>query len=598
MFKRSVTAAAIGLALFASAAVQAESFPPAPAPAGTHLGGVIVNPYGHTPLVAVINRDGKDAQDIHVTVHGRGDKGVDISYDVGKSAFLTHDGIPVFGLYPNHKNKVTVTYKQDGKQIKDTYTIITGAISNSYIDSRNITALPTPHVVKVDPKFKDRLYFVNSGTRPQMGSDINWVMAKPKNASKTAANPSGGSVPFQTVPLNYVLDTQGEFRWWLDPEAVFDARGIDLAKRGYAMGFRPTKSGTYTFVQGQKWYEMNFMGKIVGEHDLPRGYIDMSHASWEMPNGHILLRAAKANYLRPDGQKVHTVRDHILEVDRSGNLVDVWDLNKILDNTRDDLIKNLDLGAVCMNVDVTAAGLKVANEPEAPFGDSPGVGAGRNWAHVNSVSYDPEDDSIIISARHQGVMKIGRDKQVKWILAPSTGWKNGLEKKLLKPVDKNGKPIKCSPNGECEGDFDFTYTQHAAWPSHSGRGNLTVFDNGQIRHYDQPALPEMNYSRIVEYKIDPKTMTVQQTWAVGKDKGYEWFAPITSNVEWMKDKDTMMAFWGSVGIFNQKIGTIGRISEMDYNTKELKVQIDVNNDKPAATHYQAHVFDPAHSFSR
>ncbi len=36
---------------------------------------------------------------------------------------------------------------------------------------------------------------------------------------------------------------------------------------------------------------------------------------------------------------------------------------------------------------------------------------------------------------------------------------------------------------------------------------------------------------------------------------------------------------------------------MDYNTKELKVQIDVNNDKPAATHYQAHVFDPAHSFS-
>ena len=598
MFKRSVTAAAIGLALFASAAVQAESFPPAPAPAGTHLGGVIVNPYGHTPLVAVINRDGKDAQDIHVTVHGRGDKGVDISYDVGKSAFLTHDGIPVFGLYPNHKNKVTVTYKQDGKQIKDTYTIITGAISNSYIDSRNISALPTPHVVKVDPKFKDRLYFVNSGTRPQMGSDINWVMAKPKNASKTAANPSGGSVPFQTVPLNYVLDTQGEFRWWLDPEAVFDARGIDLAKRGYAMGFRPTKSGTYTFVQGQKWYEMNFMGKIVGEHDLPRGYIDMSHASWEMPNGHILLRAAKANYLRPDGQKVHTVRDHILEVDRSGNLVDVWDLNKILDNTRDDLIKNLDLGAVCMNVDVTAAGQKVANEPEAPFGDSPGVGAGRNWAHVNSVSYDPEDDSIIISARHQGVMKIGRDKQVKWILAPSTGWKNGLEKKLLKPVDKNGKPIKCSPNGECEGDFDFTYTQHAAWPSHSGRGNLTVFDNGQIRHYDQPALPEMNYSRIVEYKIDPKAMTVQQTWAVGKDKGYEWFAPITSNVEWMKDKDTMMAFWGSVGIFNQKIGTIGRISEMDYNTKELKVQIDVNNDKPAATHYQAHVFDPAHSFSR
>ena len=597
-FSKSILAAAFSVALLSTmGAAQAESFPPAPPPAGTHLGGVIVNPYGFTPLVAVINRDGKDAENIHVTVHGRGENGVDISYDVGKTAFQTHDGIPVFGLYPDHKNRVTVSYTQNGKQIKDEYSIITGAISNSYIDSRNISALPTPHVKKVDPKFKDRLYFVNSGTRPQMGSDINWVMPKPKGASKLAANASGGSVPFQTVPLNYVVDTQGEFRWWMNPEAVFDARGIDLAKRGYAMGFRPTKTGTYTFVQGQKWYEMNFMGKIVGEHDLPRGYIDMSHASWEMPNGHVLLRAAKANYLRPDGVKVHTVRDHILEVDRSGNLVEVWDLNKILDNTRDDLIKNLDLGAVCMNVDVNAAGQSVASEPEAPFGDAPGVGAGRNWSHVNSVAYDPSDDSIIISARHQGVMKIGRDKEVKWILAPSTGWKNGLEKKLLKPVDKNGKAIKCSPTGECEQGFDFTYTQHAAWPSDSKRGNLTVFDNGQIRHYEQPPLPDMNYSRIVEYKIDMKKMTVQQTWAFGENKN-DWFAPITSNVEWQKDTDTMMAFWGSVGIFNPKIGTIGRISEHDYKTQDLKVQIDINNDKPAATHYQAHVFSPDFVFNR
>lgn len=598
MFKKTLLSSCILAAALASSAAMAESFPPAPAPEGTHLGGVILNPYGHTPLVAVINRDGKDAENIHVTVHGWGAKGVDISYDVGRSTFLTHDGVPVFGLYPNHTNRVTVTYTQNGKKIKDEYRIITGAVTNSYSDSRNITALPSPKVVKVDPKFKDRLYFVNSGTRPPMGSDINWVMPKPKSASKTAANPSGGSVPFQTVPLNYIVDTQGEFRWWWNPDVVYDGRGIDVAKRGYAMGFHPTKSGTYTFVQGQRWYEMNFMGKIVGEHDLPRGYIDMSHASWEMPNGHILLRAAKANYLRPDGQKVHTVRDHILEVDRSGNLIDVWDLNKILDNTRDDLIKNLDLGAVCMNVDVTAAGQKVANEPEAPFGDAPGVGAGRNWAHVNSVAYDPSDDSIIISARHQGVVKIGRDKEVKWILAPHTGWKNGLEKKLLTPVDKNGKPIKCTPMGECEGNFDFTYTQHAAWPSASGRGNLTVFDNGQIRHYEQPPLPDMNYSRIVEYKIDPVKMTVQQTWEFGKEKGVDWFAAITSNVQWQKDRDTMFAFWGSVGIFNPKTGTIGRISEQDYKTKGIKVQIDVHNDKPASTHYQAHVFDPEKVFAR
>ncbi len=131
--KPFLTAAFSIAMLSALGLAQAESFPPAPAPAGTHLGGVIVNPYGNSPLVAVINRDGKDADNIHVTVHGRGEKGVDIDYDVGKSAFLTHDGIPVFGLYPDHKNHVTVTYTQNGKTVKDEYSIITGAISNSYI---------------------------------------------------------------------------------------------------------------------------------------------------------------------------------------------------------------------------------------------------------------------------------------------------------------------------------------------------------------------------------------------------------------------------------------------------------------------------------
>ena len=87
MFKKTLLSSCILAAALASSAAMAESFPPAPAPEGTHLGGVILNPYGHTPLVAVINRDGKDAENIHVTVHGKGAKGVDISYDVAARRF-------------------------------------------------------------------------------------------------------------------------------------------------------------------------------------------------------------------------------------------------------------------------------------------------------------------------------------------------------------------------------------------------------------------------------------------------------------------------------------------------------------------------------
>ena len=56
------------------------------------------------------------------------------------------------------------------------------------------------------------------------------------------------------------------------------------------------------------------------------------------------------------------------------------------------------------------------------------------------------DDSIIISSRHQSaVIKIGRDKKVKWILSsPERLEREGWADKVLTPVDKDGKPIKCA----------------------------------------------------------------------------------------------------------------------------------------------------------
>jgi hypothetical protein len=38
-------------------------------------------------------------------------------------------------------------------------------------------------------------------------------------------------------------------------------------------------------------------------------------------------------------------------------------------------------------------------------------GTGRNWTRVNAVDYAADGDSIIVSAHHQGVLNIGRDKQ-------------------------------------------------------------------------------------------------------------------------------------------------------------------------------------------
>lgn len=219
-------------------------------------------------------------------------------------------------------------------------------------------------------------------------------------------------------------------------------------KAGVMMGFQQGKDGALTWGYGQRYVKYDIMGREIFNRRLPPAYNDFSHSFDQAQNGNYLLRVASSDYKRPDGKNVRTVRDIIVELSPEGKVVDEWRLFDILDPYRDIVIKSLDQGAVCLNLDASQAGTSLTAEDLAKmdqsdtFGDISGVGAGRNWAHVNSVDYDPTDDSIIISSRHQSaIIKIGRDKKVKWILSAAEGWKKGLADKVLKPVDKDGKPI-------------------------------------------------------------------------------------------------------------------------------------------------------------
>ncbi|GAA4881942.1 aryl-sulfate sulfotransferase [Ferrimonas pelagia] len=588
MMNKKLLPIAIAVGLFSATAVQGAGFPATPVVG--QLGQMWVNPSGYSPLTALLESGQKNITDVHVTVHGKGKKGVDVAYPVGPKAMMRHHGIPIVGLYPDYKNQVTVTFKMDGKKYVDKYDVLTSPINNRYVDARNVTAMQEVEVVKVDKAFKDRLYLVNSHTLTQQGSDLHWSAPK----GKESATLSMGSIPFEAAPMTYIVDTNGDYRWWLDQDAVYNANDIDINKRGYFMGVRKTESDKFTYVQGQRWGHFDLLGNF-NSFRLPRGYQDASHEAVTMPNGDVLVRAAKTNYINSRGDKVHTVRDHILQVNRLGELVDVWVLPEIMDEYRDALLSSLDLGAVCVNVDIEQVGQTLDEmDLDAPYGDLAGVVAGRNWAHVNSISYDPSDDGIILSFRHQGTAKITRDKQVKWILAPREGWRGELAEKVLQPVDANGKPIECTIKGKCEGDFDFSYTQHTSYLS--PRGTVTVLDNGDGRWHEQPAMPTDKWTRFVEYDIDEENMTVKQVWEYGKERGYDWYSPITSNVEYVPDRNTMFGFGGSVHLLEPGSRATGMINEIDYDTKEVKVEIRVKSDKKNTPHYRALFVEPAKMF--
>ena len=537
-----------------------------------HIGEVMMNPYGIAPLTAVIRDGGYDLSNVVVKIQPKLN-GQTIEYKVSRTELLTHGGVPVFGLYPDYVNMVEVSYTRtlrgNSENFKDTYQLYAPP---TYTEVAGIKAerhaLFGTEVKKVDPEFKDRLYFINNiAEKSGIGTRAVWN------------NPVGGALQWNFFPQNAIIDTAGDIRWYMFANPIYDLR--DMYKAGVMMGFKQNDDGLLTWGYGQRYVKYDIMGREVFNRLLPMRYNDYSHSMDDAQNGHYFLRVASSNYIRPDGKHVRTVRDVIAEVDEQGHVIDEWRLPDILDVYRSNVLKVLDQGAVCLNIDAAQAGKTLtaeelsAAEESNDFGDIVGTGAGRNWLHVNS---------IIISSRHQSaIIKIGRDKKVKWILGSPEGWKGDFAKKVLKPVDKNGKPITCE-GSTCEGDFDWSWTQHTGWRVDSKSDKnifyLSVFDNGDARGMEQPALPEMKYSRAVVYKIDQKKMTVEQIWEVGKDLGYPFFCPVTGLTKYMEDKDTMMVYWSTAGLGatpEKRTNTLGRVMPhiAEYRWGETKPVVDI-----------------------
>ena len=583
-------------------AIGGASGPHVTYPTTGKIGAVNMNPYGIAPLTAVIRNGGYTLTDVTVRIVPK-QGGQEIKYKVCDTQVRTHGGIPVFGLYPDYRNTVEVSYTKfaNGKSEKVTnekYRIYAGPANLRTAGYAGVdSAFPKAEVKKMDPAFSDRLYLVN-----------NMIAATPDSTRAVWNNPMGGALEWNRYPLNAIYDTKGEIRWYMEPSSIYNNN--DIYRAGIMMGFRQNKDGAFTWGYGQRYVKYDLMGREIFNRRLPDGYNDFSHAMDAMQNGHYLVRVASSDHVRADGKHVRTVRDVIIEVDQNGNVVDEWRLFDILDPYRDNVLKVLDQGAVCLNIDASQAGKTLSAEQLAEqdksdkFGDIVGSGAGRNWVHVNSVDYDPSGDSIIISSRPQSALiKIGRDKKVKWIMGSPEGWKKTFADKVLKPVDSKGNPIKCE-GSKCEGGFDWTWTQHTGWrvDSKSDKNifTLSVFDNGDARGMEQPPLPDMKYSRAVIYKINQKKMTVEQIWQYGEERGHAWYSPVTSLTEYMPDKNSVFVYSATAGAnFNFKTGAFESapnpyIDEFKWGAKEPSVEIQLKN----TSGYQAMPVDLKKAFSQ
>ena len=67
---------------------------------------IIVNPYGNSPLTALVMFTSNDYSKVSITIKGKYDNDINYSFAKDKYHF-----IPIYGLYPDYDNKVIVRCK-------------------------------------------------------------------------------------------------------------------------------------------------------------------------------------------------------------------------------------------------------------------------------------------------------------------------------------------------------------------------------------------------------------------------------------------------------------------------------------------------------
>ena len=222
-----------------------------------------------------------------------------------------------------------------------------------------------------------------------------------------------------------------------------------------------------------------------GSIELPISVLH--HTVSLMPNDHFLLLSAEARTytdwhtstsdVDAPRARVNVVGDVVLEVSRDGVVKNEWRLLDLLDPYR------------------VGHGSLSDNWHKKGFPNS------CDWSHANAAKYDPFDDSILVSLRHQDcIVKFSRSTgRLHWILGNHSHWSPSFTQYLLSPTD----------------GLQWPYHQHDC--SVTGPNRVMCFDNGNFRAsaFQRKQDDREIRSRAVEYEINTDDMSVKEVWSYG-----------------------------------------------------------------------------------
>lgn len=447
------------------------------APAPPLIEGVRLelNANEHAPLAAVLHYTADQPLRPLFTLHHASDPDVQI-----QDAPIAASGpTPLLGLRADHEYAITLNFETESGQTfpGGEFTLTTPPLPDDF---------PPIDITTLRP------------ARMEPGYQFIPVMRWTKRG------------PDREFGLVLALDSAGEIVWYFRTN-----KSVNDVKR--------LPNGDLIYLAGRdgRMVQINMLGEVVRHYhttgipkdDLPEDSIPVDcdtfhHDFVLLESGNILVLSSEAREFEdyPTSERKRDAKretatvigDVIVEFDPTGKVLRRWNLLDILDPYR---VSHGSLG--------TGFWRRIYED----LLDEPG----KDWAHTNSIVYDPSDDTVLLSLNHQSaLMKLRlQDSSIAWILGDPGDWSSPWSTHLLDPV----------------GDLTWTSNQHAA--ELTPTGTILVFDNGGHRgpsFSKEPPVDE-KYSRVVEFRIDEANGTVTELWSYGSIDTDHFFSSFLCDVD-------------------------------------------------------------------